>query len=591
MYTSNFFNTSSNTSLHPDIEEVDEQKAEFNTKIKQKILNKKKSQYNKSSEKLRTIQNSYDTTESPRSINIDRTDEKKSLENNSIKSQKSFNNSLINSNISLSNISKTPPSIKRTILPIQQSSLKTERTEKTEKTERPERNERTEKNEHTDQNEKSCIIKLSQINNNNINYSIQNNKPKLTTNIKNIQIANNIELIQQIGSGSYGTVYKAVNKDSKKVIAVKNIKNSKHGLECLFEASIMNSISHPYINSALDIIINENSLNIIQELADTDLYEYCRKIDPKTKKRIEIKSKTLKKWSWQTIQALLCLHKEKIIHGDVKSSNILIFGENTKLCDFTLSIKHTPGTQYTVPTGTPSHRAPEIWMEKTWDESSDIWSLGCTLYEIAYGKLLFPLQDPEGKRKSEDQKYQYLNCIYDFCSSNNQKIPYPKFDIIFEKHRPIDLNESKFNNLLEGMLKFNPRERLTIQQICNHSYFKDLPKSVNYVSLSNTPVVTDIFELKYINEFYSKYNAQKLTLELAMNIYKCVGKFNNYSTDLILLACLLIASKINSIQKFDTLIKDENKLISGGAHLRLLECEKDICMKLNFKLHNRLNGY
>jgi cyclin-dependent kinase len=387
-------------------------------------------------------------------------------------------------------------------------------------------------------------------------------KVKKVNTAQTIKKLTNMKNLHPIAKGSYGTVYRCVDMNDK-IRAVKSIEFSDNGIECLLEASIMKTIVHPYINIAHDIILSDNAINIVQTLADSDLHTSCRKS--------KIPKAELKKILWQISQAVSCLHKENIIHGDLKAQNVLVFGSIVKLCDFTLSLKHNNGDTYTVYTGTPTHRPPEVWMHKKWDMSSDIWSLACTFYEIARGKLLFPIQQGE-----DNLKRLNLDCIFDFCDTTDQKCNYKRHDTSYERHRPF-VESGDLKDLLLNMLQLDPTKRFTIADVLEHHYFKDQPKELNYVVKKNPIIVHDPTQISYALEFYSKYNAERCTIETAMNLYKSVGQVGEYSIDLILLACLLISSKLNFRQKFNI---QPNK--------RLYDCEIEICKKLDFKLHNAL---
>lgn len=384
--------------------------------------------------------------------------------------------------------------------------------------------------------------------------------------INNIHIIKeliNIKNLHPIAKGSYGTVYKGLDMNDK-MIAVKSIPFSNNGIECLLEASIMKCIVHPYINIAHSITLTNNSMNIVQTLASSDLHTYCRSGE-------KISKKELKKILWQITQAVCCLHKENIIHGDLKAQNILVFGSDIKLCDFTLSIKHNNGDYYNDYTGTPTHRCPSVWMKKKWGISSDIWSLGCTFYEIIKGKLLFPIQD-----KDEDLKKSNLDCIIDFCRNTGQEVDHHGYDTDFEVHRPF-IETGPLKNLLLGMLQWDPEKRFTITEILQHPYFSDQPKELNYVVRKNEIAVTNPKDIGYARDFYSRYNAERATINTAMNLYQAVGEVSDYGVDIILLACLLISSKINYHQQFNI---TPNK--------RLYQCEMEICKKLDFRLHCEL---
>jgi cyclin-dependent kinase len=382
-------------------------------------------------------------------------------------------------------------------------------------------------------------------------------------NTQTIKKLTNMKSLHPIAKGSYGTVYKGIDLNDK-IVAVKSIEFSENGIECLLEASIMSTIVHPYINIAHSTTLTDNTMNIVQTLADSDLHIYCR--------TNRIPKAELKRFLWQIAQAVYCLHKENIIHGDLKAQNVLVFGNIVKLCDFTLSIRHNLGDTYNVYTGTPTHRPVEVWMHKKWDMSSDIWSLGCTFYEIAKGKLLFPIQD-----QSEDIKKSNLDCIFDFADSTDQEINYKRYDTHYERHRPF-IESGDLKDLLLNMLQLDPEKRLTISEVLSHRYFKDMPKQLNYVSRKNEVCIHDPTLIAYAQEFYAQYNAERNTINTAINLYRAVGEVGDYGIDLILLACLLISSKLNFRQKFHI---QPNRI--------LYECEKAICEKLEFKLHCELN--
>ena len=391
--------------------------------------------------------------------------------------------------------------------------------------------------------------------------------PKITKNkfiasVQSIKRLTNMKNLHPIAQGSYGTVYKGIDLNDR-ILAIKSIPFSENGIECLLEASIMSAIVHPFINQAHSISLSNNTMNIVQTLADSDLYTYCRKE--------RIGKPELRKILWQICQAVYCLHNENIIHGDIKAQNILVFGDTVKLCDFTLSVKYNVGQTFTVYSGTPTHRCPSVWKKLPWSIGSDIWSLGCTFYEIAKGKLLFPIQD-----ENTDIKKSNLNCIYDFCEEMGQTVNYARYDIDCLEHRPFT-ETGHLRNLILGMLQLEPENRLTIKEILAHPYFRDQPKHIGYVVRKNESIVNDEKDISYAINFYKDYNAERCTIETAINIYRAVGQIDDYGVDLILLTCLLLSSKINFHQKF---IIKPNK--------RLFDCESRISEKLGFRLHCQL---
>jgi len=88
------------------------------------------------------------------------------------------------------------------------------------------------------------------------------------------------------------------------------------------------------------------------------------------------------------------MHKIKIMHRDLKSANIFLSNDTiAKLGDMNVSkVTNTKGLNYTQ-TGTPYYASPEVWRDEPYDNKSDVWSLGCVLYEMITLKPPFIAED------------------------------------------------------------------------------------------------------------------------------------------------------------------------------------------------------
>ena len=95
-----------------------------------------------------------------------------------------------------------------------------------------------------------------------------------------------------------------------------------------------------------------------------------------------IKEKHIWKIAIQVIRGLKSLHDLQILHRDMKSANIFLYKDQTaKLGDLNVSKVAKKGLLYTQ-TGTPYYASPEVWKDQPYDLKSDIWSLGCVIYEM-----------------------------------------------------------------------------------------------------------------------------------------------------------------------------------------------------------------
>lgn len=95
-----------------------------------------------------------------------------------------------------------------------------------------------------------------------------------------------------------------------------------------------------------------------------------------------MKEKSLWKIMINSIRGLKALHDVKIFHRDMKSANIFLWKDGTaKIADLNVSKIAKKGMLYTQ-TGTPYYASPEVWKDQPYDHKSDIWSLGCVVYEM-----------------------------------------------------------------------------------------------------------------------------------------------------------------------------------------------------------------
>ncbi len=216
-----------------------------------------------------------------------------------------------------------------------------------------------------------------------------------TTSIR-LALAAKYEVLEEIGRGGMSVVYKAVQKNLGRVVALKVIhQNLIHDREFLErfhrEARELAKLSHPHIVNIHDEGI-ENGVHFItmEYLDGTDLHSLIRQ-----KKRLGVEE-TISIIS-PIAEALDYIHQEGLVHRDVKSGNIIFTKKGRPvLMDFGIAhaAEGTKLTQAGTVIGTPEYMSPEQADGKPVDGRSDIYSLGVVMYECLTGQVPFRGDNP-----------------------------------------------------------------------------------------------------------------------------------------------------------------------------------------------------
>ena len=203
------------------------------------------------------------------------------------------------------------------------------------------------------------------------------------------------ELLNKQGKGAYGVVYKAIDKKTHEIVALKKcfdaFQNATDSQRTYREIMLLQELNgHENIIRLLNVIKAENDKDIylVFEYMETDLHTVIRAniLEPIHKQFI----------MYQLLKALKFIHSAGIIHRDLKPSNILINSDSyIKVCDFglarcitTSSGKDVVMTDYVA---TRWYRAPEILLGSTkYGTQADMWSVGCIFGELLGGKPMFP---------------------------------------------------------------------------------------------------------------------------------------------------------------------------------------------------------
>jgi NIMA (never in mitosis gene a)-related kinase len=191
--------------------------------------------------------------------------------------------------------------------------------------------------------------------------------------------------VSSLGKGSYGAVYKVQRKSDKKIYALKevSIKTLKHEEreQSVNEIRILASLQHKSIIRYREAFLENHNLYIVTE--------YCRGGDlhRKIKTALQANSTFPEKSVWhyfiQMARGVEVLHANGILHRDLKPKNIfLTASNNVKIGDLGCSKIVEKNKLSQTQVGTPYYMSPEIWKRKPYDEKSDIWAMGCILFEL-----------------------------------------------------------------------------------------------------------------------------------------------------------------------------------------------------------------
>ncbi|XP_041726266.1 serine/threonine-protein kinase 3 isoform X3 [Coregonus clupeaformis] len=191
------------------------------------------------------------------------------------------------------------------------------------------------------------------------------------------------DVLEKLGEGSYGSVFKAIHKESGQVVAIKQVPVESDLQEIIKEISIMQQCDSPYVVKYYGSYFKNTDLWIVMEYCGAGSVSDIIRLRNKTLTEDEIA--TILK---STLKGLEYLHFMRKIHRDIKAGNILLNTDgHAKLADFGVAgqLTDTMAKRNTV-IGTPFWMAPEVIQEIGYNCVADIWSLGITSIEMAEGK-------------------------------------------------------------------------------------------------------------------------------------------------------------------------------------------------------------
>ena len=365
-----------------------------------------------------------------------------------------------------------------------------------------------------------------------------------------------------LGKGAFGEVWKVTHENSKKIYCIKMMSKREIYEQQLInqinkEISIMYNINHPYSIKLYNHFEDNDKLYLIMEPASNgNLYSFIE-----NNKNQKIKSnETIKKIIIQTIEIIKYLHSKDIIYRDIKPENILLDKDNNiKLCDYGWASYLTKDQLCKVYCGTPEYVSPEMVKKYPYNEKVDIWGIGVLIFELLFG---YP---PFSSNFNEDR----------YNNIKEGKINWPQ-----------EINDKDAKDLIGKILKINPNERLSLEEIEKHPWLISTynkmkeDKQTNDTFENKELTQTQIYKNNIMNNGISKlFNSDKKSLSKLYS-YNELENDGSFSTKEI-----LNIYKIENKQLRLKILKVEE----DNKNLQKKCCDyNDVCY-LNKKLNKKID--
>ncbi|GAX76513.1 hypothetical protein CEUSTIGMA_g3959.t1 [Chlamydomonas eustigma] len=282
---------------------------------------------------------------------------------------------------------------------------------------------------------------------------------------------NRYKVVKQLGDGTYGTVWKAINRQSNEVVAIKKMKRKFYSWEecmSLREVKSLRKLNHPCIVKLKEVIRENDELFFVFEFLECNLYQLTKDRDK------YFPESRVRNWCYQILQGLAYTHKQGFFHRDMKPENLLASKDTVKVADYGLAREIRSRPPYTDYVSTRWYRAPEVLLRSPYYNAPiDIFAMGAIMAELYTLRPLFP-----GSSEADE--------IYKICSvlgtptaqtwpeglklAAAMNFRFPQFaPTPFSKIIPHACPEAV--DLMTAMCHWDPNKRPTAVQCLQHPYF------------------------------------------------------------------------------------------------------------------------
>jgi len=382
---------------------------------------------------------------------------------------------------------------------------------------------------------------------------IKINPDKLINSEKNYQqIKKNYKVLEKIGTGSFGKVFKVFHIPSEQTRAMKVVKkeatiHQDDDKKFLKEIEVLAMLDHPNILKILEYFYDDNNYYVVTEIVNGgELFDQVQKI----RNFSEDKACTIME---QLFSVIRYLHAKGIVHRDLKLENILVETNSDKnnnlvikLIDFGASNFFKKNLNLSLKIGTPYYIAPEV-LDKSYSYKCDLWSCGVIMYILLSGSPPF-----DGRTDQEIMA----------------KVKLGKFD--FDK-KIFELVSQEAKNLITELLRIEPQARLTADAALKHPWM--LKFKIN--SDNSAPIL----KIEKLNTFQPKHKFQQTTI--AFLVHQLSSNKMNEGLRLI----------FQEMDKNKNGRLSYNDLIEGLRKYSDLQFSDEEIVKLMDSLDNDGNGY
>lgn len=274
------------------------------------------------------------------------------------------------------------------------------------------------------------------------------------------------EILSAIGEGAYGVVLKCRDIEAKTFVAIKKFKESDNDeltkKTTMREVKILKMASHPNIVELIEAFRKKGIVYLVFEYVENNLLEVLEK------SQAGLKINVIRKLMFQLLKGLNYLHSLSIVHRDIKPENLLVSKDyRLKICDFGFAKQYRGEREedLTDYVATRWYRPPELLVGGYYGKEIDLWAVACIMCELIDGNPLFPGEN------ELDQLFLIQKSLGSLPPDLHERfVKNPRFlGMKFPEIQTLDKIEKKYfgkicqkgMNLIKGLLKMDPKERMT----------------------------------------------------------------------------------------------------------------------------------